>query len=406
MTLYVYKAVNQHGVIATGLQDAANEMDLEVRLKQIGLALITARINNSGIADALKLPFGLGKIRRTDLITFFFNLEQLSSAGVPLLDSLADLRDSMDAAQFHSVISSMVEAIQDGATLSQAMAQHPRAFDQVLVSLIAAGEASGRLELMFRQITNSLKWQDELAVQTKNMMIYPVIITLTVTAITFFLMIYLVPQLAGFINALGQSLPLQTRVLLATSGVFVHYWYLIAAFPPGAYILFRLALKFRPDLHYPLDRLKLKLRPIGPILQKIILARFAHTCAMMYSSGIGILDCLANSRNLANNQVISFGLEQVAEDIAAGKNLTQSFADTGLFPPLVIRMIKVGETTGQLDLALLNISYFYDRDVKDAIKKVQIMIEPTMTIIVGLLLAWVMLSVLTPIYDIIAKVKV
>ena len=127
---------------------------------------------------------------------------------------------------------------------------------------------------------------------------------------------------------------------------------------------------------------------------------------MMYASGISILDCIANSRDLANNQVIARSLEHVTQEIESGKNLTQSFQSTGIFPPLVIRMLKVGEATGNLDAALHNVSYFYDRDVKDSIKKIQVMIEPAMTVILGLLLGWVMLSVLSPIYDLISKVKV
>jgi type IV pilus assembly protein PilC len=125
----------------------------------------------------------------------------------------------------------------------------------------------------------------------------------------------------------------------------------------------------------------------------------------MYSSGITILDCISNARELVNNQVIAHSLQNVMLEIEAGKNLTQSFQNTGIFPPLVVRMLRVGEATGQLDQALLNVSYFYDRDVKDSIKKVQALIEPTMTIVLGALLGWVMLSVLGPIYDIISKVK-
>ena len=121
---------------------------------------------------------------------------------------------------------------------------------------------------------------------------------------------------------------------------------------------------------------------------------------------LAILNCLANSKDLVGNQVMARSMEQVIQEIEAGKNLTQSFQHTGMFPPLVIRMMKVGEATGQLDMALLNVSYFYDRDVKDSIKKVQVMIEPTMTIILGALLGWVMLSVLGPIYDIIGKVQI
>jgi type IV pilus assembly protein PilC len=219
-------------------------------------------------------------------------------------------------------------------------------------------------------------------------------------------MIYLVPQLVGFIKGMGMEIPFQTRLLLATSAIFVSYWYVILALPPLLFGAFKAALIFRPGLQFHVDKLKLHIWPTGPILRKIILARFANTFAMMYGSGITILDCLANSRDLVNNQVISKSLEQVIREIEAGKNLTQSFAHTGIFPALVVRMLKVGESTGQLDSALLNVSYFYDRDVKDSIKKVQAMIEPTMTIVLGMLLGWVMLSVLGPIYDIIGKVKI
>ncbi len=400
MALYSYKAINDQGKTSRGLQDAANVLDLEFRLKRIGLDLVNASI------DEKKLMFASHKIKRTELITFFFNLEQLTRAKVPLLESLADLRDTMDDPKFRDILASMIEAIHGGQKLSQAMAQHPTAFDKIFVALTQAGEASGQLAEIFSHITESLKWQDEIASQTKTMMIYPAFVGTVVLAITFFLMIYLVPQMVSFIKGMGQEIPFQTRLLLATSSVFVNYWYVILAAPVVALAVFRLALAWNPGLQYHLDKLKLNLWPTGPILRKIILARFANTFAMMYGSGISILDCIANSRDLANNQVIARSLAQVTQEIESGKNLTQSFHNTGIFPPLVIRMLKVGEATGQLGDALRNVSYFYDRDVKDSIKKMQVMIEPTMTIILGVLLGWVMLSVLSPIYDLIGKVKI
>ncbi len=400
MARYSYKAINGQGKTSKGLQEAANVIDLELRLKRNGLDLIRARVNEK------KSSFRIRKIQRSDLITFFFNFDQLFRSGVPLLECLADLHDSMDDLQFRRIIADMIESIENGTTLSQATAQHPQAFNPIFVSLIHAGEESGRLPEVFEHLTASLKWQDEMHAQTRNMMIYPVFVGTVVIAITFFLMIYLVPQLVGFINGMGQEIPFQTRLLLATSGVFVNYWYVMLVLPVIMFTMFRLALKYRPGLQYHLDNIELHLWPTGPILRKIILARFANTFAMMYASGINILDCIANSRNLANNQVISRSLEQVALEIESGKNLTQSFQSTGMFPPLVIRMLKVGEATGNLDSALRNVSYFYDRDVKDSIKKIQVMIEPAMTVILGLLLGWVMLSVLSPIYDLISKVKV
>ena len=399
MALYSYKAVNEFGKSSRGMQDAANVVDLELRLKRMGLDLVQAKV------DEKRPGFGARKVKRPDLITFFFNLDQLVRAGVPLLECLADLRDSMDDQGFREIIASMVESIESGKKLSQAMAEHPEAFDKIFVSLTEAGEQSGRLPDVFSHLTESLKWQDEMVAQTKTMMIYPIFVGTVVVAITFFLMIYLVPQLVSFIKGTGQEIPLQTRVLIATSNVFVDYWYVILALPPLLFGLFTLAMRYDPSLRYHLDNLKLNLWPTGPILRKIILARFANTFAMMYGSGISILDCIANSINLVNNQVIAKSLRQITLEIEAGKNLMQSFHNAAIFPSLVIRMLKVGEATGQLDVALRNVSYFYDREVKDSIKKAQALIEPTMTIVLGLLLGWVMLSVLSPIYDLISKVK-
>lgn len=399
MALYSYKAIDDRGKACNGLQDAANEADLELRLKLAGLDLIRARAGEQASI------FGSKKIRRPDLINFCFNLELMLRAGVPLLECLADLRDSADALRLREVIASMLDAIHSGATLSQAMAQHPAAFDKIFVSLIHAGEESGHLHEVFQHLAESLKWQDEMAAHTRNMMIYPAFVGSVVVAITFFLMIYLVPQLVGFIKGMGQQIPWQTRLLLATSSLFVHYWYVMLGLPPLLLAILRLALQKFPALQFPLDTLKLRLWPTGPILRKIILARFANTFAMMYGSGINILDCIAHTRDLSNNQVIARSLERVADEIESGHNLTQSFYNTGIFPPLVIRMLKVGEATGQLDLALRNVSYFYERDVKDAIARVQVMMEPAMTLILGVLLGWVMLSVLSPIYDIISRVQ-
>jgi type IV pilus assembly protein PilC len=399
MALYSYKAIDSAGKTAKGLQDAANLIDLEQRLKRGGIDLISAKEQENTAS------FGSSKIKRADLITFFFNLQQLVRAGVPLLECLSDLRDTMEEPAFREIIASMVESIVSGKKLSQAMSEHPNAFDKITVSLTRAGEDSGRLVDVFAHLTESLKWQDEMASQTKTMMIYPAFVGTVVLAITFFLMIYLVPQLVGFIKGMGQEIPIQTRILLATSAFFVEYWYVILLTPPVLFGIFKIALISNPGLQYHLDNFKLHVRPTGPILRKIILARFANTFAMMYSSGITILDCLASSRDLVNNQVIARSLQNVMQEIEAGKNLTQSFQQTGIFPPLVVRMLKVGEATGQLDQALLNVSYFYDRDVKDSIKKVQVMIEPTMTIILGTLLGWVMLSVLSPIYDLIGKIQ-
>lgn len=399
MALYSYRAIDNQGRPRKGTQEAANEVDLELRLKRGGLDLISTKPGGDRIEARRR------KIKRPELITFFFNLQQLTSANVPLLESLADLRDTMNDPRFHEITASLIESIESGKKLSQAMAEHPDAFDRIFISLVHAGEESAHLPEVFQHITEALKWQDEMASHTKTIMIYPAFVGSIVIVITFFLMIYLVPQLVSFIQGMGQEIPVQTRILIATSSFFVDYWYVIIATPVVLALAAKPIISSSPEMLFRFDKLKLNLWVIGPILRKIILARFANTFAMMYGSGVNILECIANSRDVVNNRVIAKSLDDVTQAIESGKNLTQSFAQTGMFPALVIRMLKVGEATGSLDKALLNVSYFYDRDVKNSINKVQVMIEPTMTIIMGGLLGWVMLAVLSPIYDIIGKVK-
>ena len=183
MPLYSYRAINARGKSAKGMQDAVNVVDLEMRLKRGGLDLIDAS-EDSGKARSRR-----SKIKRAELITFFFNLEQLMRAGVPLLESLADLRDTLSDMRFREVIANLIEAIEGGMKLSLAMEQHPEAFGKIFTSLIHAGEESGRLPEVFLHITESLKWQDEMAAHTKTIMIYPAFVGTVVVAITFFLMI-------------------------------------------------------------------------------------------------------------------------------------------------------------------------------------------------------------------------
>jgi len=236
-------------------------------------------------------------------------------------------------------------------------------------------------------------------------MIYPAIVGSIVLAVVFFLMTYLVPQLVQFIKNMNQTLPLQTRLLIGVSNFFTSYWWAILGVPVAAAIALRIGLQKSPDVRYQFDRLKLSIPMFGPVLRKIILSRFASTFAMMYSSGITILDAVRSSEETAGNLVVRDALRMAGQQIADGKNVTSAFQDVGIFPPLVLRMLRVGESTGALDAALLNVSYFYNREVRESIAKVQVMIEPAMTLVLGAILLMVMVPVFLPIYDAISKMK-
>jgi type IV pilus assembly protein PilC len=399
MALYAYKAMNLNGRTVVGRLEAINLIDLEMRLKRMDLDFINGdTVKQGGLINR-------AKITRPELINFCFHLEQLARAGVSLIESLTDLRDSIENPRFREIIAGMVESIEGGKTLSQALAEHPQTFDGVMISLIRAGEETGALPQVLNNLLESLKWQDELAAHTKKLIMYPAFLGTVVVAITMFMMIYLVPKMAGFIRNMGQELPTQTKILIATSEFFVNYWYVVLGLPAILAVVIAFMVNNSKAARYRFDDAKLRLPYIGDILRKIILSRFASVFAMMYSSGITILDSIKATEEVVGNLVIKEGLEQVGELIAEGQNVTAAFQNAGMFPPLVLRMLRVGENTGALDTALANVSYFYNRDVRESIEKVQSMIEPVMTVTIGLLLGWIMMAVLGPIYDIITKMK-
>ena len=400
MPLYTYKAIDAEGKAVLGRADAVNVFDLEQRLSRMGLDLV------SGAPSAQKTRLiGGSQVKRQDLINFCFHLEQLASAGVPIVEGLIDLRESVENLRFREVVAGLVETIEGGKNLSGALADYPEVFSKVVVSLVRSGEQTGKLSEVLKGLAETLKWEDELAAQTKKLLIYPLFVGGIVTLVTFFLMIYLVPQMVGFIRNMGQEIPLQTRILIHVSNFFVNFWWAVAAAPFAIWYGLKAAARTYPSVAFRIDDLKLRVPYIGPILRKIILSRFASSFAMMYSSGITVLDAIRSSEEIVGNRPLENALRTAGQQIAEGKGLTQAFTDVGLFPALVIRMLKIGENTGALDKALLNVAYFYNREVKEGIDRVQAMIEPAMTVVLGAILGWVMLAVLGPVYDTISKLK-
>lgn len=401
MSLYQYKAMDVDGRYHSGRVDAVNVSDLEGRLSKMGLDLLNSR-EISG-KHSLQLARA---VKRRDLIVFCFHMEQTARAGVPMLESLQDLRDSVDNPRFREVISSMMESIEGGKTLSQAMRDFPAVFSQVFANLVRAGEQSGEMAEVFRNLADNLKWQDEQASYVKKLLLYPIFVGTVVLAVVFFLMTYLVPELLLFVKTMGQELPLHTKILIAVSNFFTEFWYVLVFGPLIVAAFVIVSVRTNPKARYRYDAFKLRMPVVGEIYKKVILTRLTNFFAMMYASGITIIDCIKTSEEIAGNKVLEETMHKVGQKIADGASLSDSFAATQVFPPLVLRMIRVGENTGSLEEALLNVSYFYTRDVRESIEKLQSMIEPAMTIILGTIVAWVMFSVLGPIYDLITKIQI
>jgi type IV pilus assembly protein PilC len=398
---YKFRTIDVTGKIRSDTMVASNPMELEKRLSSMGFDLLSYK-EQSRVATS---AFRSKKISRRELINFTFHIEQLIKSGVPLIDSLKDIRDSIEYGHFTDILQTIIDDIEGGKTLSLALADHSAIFDKVYVTLVRVGEETGQLAEVLHDLAETIRWQDELISQTKRIMIYPAIVTVIVLMVVTFLMMYLMPQLLPFIKNIGSEIPLHTKILIDISAVFVDYWYLIFIMPVLFIIGLKLLAKNNSKAKHFLDSMKLKVWIFGPLLTKIKLARFANYFAMMYSSGITVLDALKISEDMVDNQVLEESIRQARGNISDGVIISKSFELVGVFPSMIVRMLKVGEDTGAMDDALLNVSYFYNREVKESIDKIEPTILPILTVVLGGIMMWIMMAVLGPVYDAVAGVK-
>ena len=400
MPLYKYKAIDGSGKFIAGTLDAGNANDLELRLEKMELDLVTFKQKDPG-SDL----FGRNKIGRRDLINFAFYLEQLTRAGVPILEGLSDLRDGEENPTFRDVITGLIEAIEGGNSFSQALGLYPRIFDDVFVSLIRVGERSGRMSHVLVDITETLKWQDELLAKARKIMTYPAVIGGLVLSVVMFMMIFVVPDIMDAIVALGGEIPIETRALMATSNFLASYWYAVIAAPFVIFFILRYLYRTSSKARFRLDGLLLKLPIIGPVNEKIKISRFTRYFSLMFASGITVLDAINLSKGVLSNTVLEDGIERAWQQISEGSSISEAFKNIGIFPPLVVRMLRVGESSGQMDKSLDNVSYFFDRDINDSIEKMEPVLQTSLMATIGIIVLWLALSVLGPIYDTISTIE-
>ncbi len=400
MPHYKYKAIDAGGKFIHGNLDAGNVSDLEFRLEKMELDLVTFKQKEHGSE-----LFGKNKIGRRDLINFSFYLEQLTRAGVPILEGLADLRDGEENPTFRDVITGVIEAIEGGNTFSEALGLYPKIFDDVFVSLIKVGERSGKMSEVLVDITSTLKWQDELLAKAKKIMTYPAVMGGLVFAVIMFMMIFIVPDIMSSLVGLGGNIPFETRALMATSNFLVNYWYLVITAPFAIFFTLSYFYKTSSNAKFKMDGMLLRVWLIGPISEKIKISRFTRYFALMFASGITVLDAINLSKSVVSNTVLEDGIDRAWQQISEGGSISESFKNIGIFPPLVVRMLRVGEASGQMDKSLNNVSYFFDRDINDAIEKMEPVIQTSMMASIGLVVMWLALSVLGPIYDTISTIE-
>jgi type IV pilus assembly protein PilC len=377
---------------------AANDVDLFNRLQEAGIELVQCaplqkkKGKLAGIALASSV-----KIR--DLIQIFLHLEQMQGAGVPLLDALADIRDTTEQTRLRDVMAEIHRDVMEGSSLSEAMGRHPKIFNDLYTALVGSGEETGNMTAAYRQLIKYLKWVDQMQAKVRKATRYPMILVVVIIATIVIMMSYVVPQIIGFIRNLDQELPVYTTALMATSDFFVEYWWLVLSAPVALFLLIKILRQMSDSIAYRLDLMMLGAPVMGPLVRKINIARFAQTFGALFASGIDILKCLESARSTVTNLAIEEALETSQELVKAGSPLSEAFNASGEFPSLVIRMLRIGEESGNLTVVLDQVSEFYTNDVDEAVQGLITLIEPLLTAILGCMILWIAVAVFGPIYS-------
>lgn len=393
MANYRYTALNHNGRTIRGMAMADNELDLESRLQPLGLELLTAKETRE------KKGAKYGKVKIKDMIIFCLHMEQLDRAGVPLHDALSDARDSTGSLRLKAVLANVYESVKNGLVLSDALKQFPKIFDSVFVGLIASAEKTGNLSEAYAHLNHHMKWNNDLRRKVKKAIKYPIVLLIMISLVITTLMIAVVPKLIEFIVSQGFDIPWHTQLLIDVSAAFEHHWYIILGVPVCLTIFIVILKRASEGFAYKWDAMMLRVPIIGSVIRKIDMARFTHFFSVMYRSGIDILEALEGSKEVVRNRVLSESLDYVKMSVSEGNSLTSSLKLSNQFPNLVVRMFKVGEDSGNMNEAMENINFFYNREVNDAVDGMIGMIQPALTIVMGVLIFWIIAAIFGPLYQ-------
>ena len=395
MEKFKYKALNSKGRPIKGVLAAVNENDLFNQLQAANLELVSCLALSSRKSKSRLLQ----RIKIRDLIQLFIHLDQMDGAGVPLLDALADIRDTTENTALRDAMSEIHRDVSEGSQLSEAMAKHPRIFTNLYVSLVASGERTGKMSSSYRQLVKYLKWVDLMQTRVRKATRYPMILLVVVVAAVTIMMGFVVPQIVEFIRNMEFELPFATTSLIATSDFFQAYWWIVLALPIVIIASVLALRKSSENIAYRIDRILVDMPVMGPLIRKINIARFCQTFGALYAAGLPILEAIKSATSTVNNRALLEALDSIQSLIKTGSPLSEAFNGSGEFPSMVIRMLKVGEDSGNLTTVLEQVSDFYTADVDEEVQKLIAMIEPSLTMVLGGMILWIAVGVFGPIYN-------
>lgn len=405
MPSYKFEAMDTSGEEVKDEIEATNEEEAQQKIKQMGyfVTKLVATSSAKGKGKKKKTTgykkskktFVIGGVRTKHLTLFTRQFSTLQDAGLPVLRSLRILEHQMKPSALKNALIDVVEDVESGSTLSEAMGKHPRAFDRLYVNMVKAGEAGGALEVILQRLAEFKEKSQTLKRKVIGAMVYPCVVIMAAVGILIFIMVAIIPKFEKIFREFGLKLPALTQFLIDVSMWCSNYWWSLPLIPLGIWLLFKLIRLSRIG-NYALDRLWLWVPIVGKIIEKTIVARTTRTLGTLVSSGVPILESLSIVRETANNAVFERMYQRVYESIREGDTIAEPLRESRLVDDMVTNMVEVGEETGDLDTMLYKIADFYDEEVDTAVKSLISLLEPIMIIVLGGIIGTIVVALFLP----------
>jgi len=401
MATFKYTARDAAGETVKATIDARDERDATKKLKEQGITPSELKEQSgsatAGLMDKLNQP------KSKDKVLFGRQLSTLINAGLPLVQSLRNVGDQTTNKKLQLTIGQVISDVEGGMALSVALAKHPRIFNKVFISLVAAGEASGTLDKALERIADQQEKDADLVSKVRSAMIYPLIVIVVMVAVLGFMIVKVLPQVKVLYQGLnGAQLPLVTRVLLAISDFIIAFWWIVAIIV-GVLAFFGTRYARSVGGRRIMDKAKLTMWPVKPLFTKMYMARFARTGTTLVASGVPLIQVLEITGEAVNNMFVQEAINRAAEKAKGGKALSDSLAPEKYFLTLVPNMIRIGEQSGSLEKMLDKIADYYEKEVDTQVKAISTIIEPVLMVILGIVAFVIVAAVLLPIYSLAGK---
>ncbi|MFH0948066.1 MAG: type II secretion system F family protein [Elusimicrobiota bacterium] len=399
MPLFKYKARTQTGATVHGTIEATDQIVACNKLRGQRVIVLEIAIAQKNPLDALKKynPFN-PRVTAKDLVLFSRQLSTLVSAGVPIVQGLTILTEQIENPAFQKVVNHIADDIKAGISIADAMKKEPDAFSDLYVAMIKAGEVGGILDVILERLSTYLEAADELKGKVKGALMYPSIVAFIACCVTIFLLVVVIPTFQEIFSSFGAELPLPTKILITLSNFLKHYIIFLILGVIGATVG---VLKFYKTEKgkFIVDEYSLKVPMFGEMLRKVAVAKFTRTLGTLVKSGVPILQALDTVAQTAGNKIVERAILMAKESIREGEKIATPLKKSGVFPPMVIQMISVGEETGNLDTMLSKIADFYDQEVDVAVKGLTSMIEPIVICVMGVVIGAIVISMFMPMFS-------